>query len=231
MQQVTVVWNRMSEAANKFADSWKIWSHSRFVRTFWEAWRWGVATIVRPVPILQRAAEEKPVLACLWLTLLQGLSLALGMRYAAESGGFVLSPITKLPSWSWVVFYALVFPPIIWFVKSAVLNLVAELLGGPPRGLSLLATTAVACSPLLLVLPIAFIAVKLSEPDLNKGFVGHLWFVFFWGVHVWWGVLTVVAVRETYRFSLSQAILALLLPFVVGLPLALIGYQILQTLS
>jgi len=124
-----------------------------------------------------------------------------------------------------------VFPPALWFLKAAILNLVAELLGGPPRGLSLLASTAIACSPLLLVLPVALLAVALAEPDLNTGFVSHLWFVFALGVHAWWLVLTVVAVRETYRFSLSQAILTLLLPSLVGLPLAFIIYRVLQTVA
>jgi hypothetical protein len=146
--------------------------------------------LARPIHTLQQAADEKPILPALWLTIFQGLSLALGTRYAHENGGFVLSWLIKnLPSWNLVVFYAFIFPPALWFIKAAVLNLVAELLGGPPRGLSLLATTGIACSPLLLVLPAALIAVALAEPDLNTGFVSHLWFVFAIGVHALVGVV------------------------------------------
>lgn len=234
-QRISVVWNFANEVANKVVQGWQAWRQTRLVRSFRDAWRWGIAAIIRPVPTLQRAADEKPVLACIWLTLLQGFSLMIGARYAAGQGGsspsliLAIAKITagEMPSWFWVIAYALVFPAVIWFVKAAVLNLIAELLGGPPRGMSLLAATAVACSPLLLVLPVALIAAWLS-PDLNAGFVSHLWALFAWGVHVWWGVLTLVAVRETYRFTLSQAILTLLLPFVVGLPLAWIVYQVVR---
>jgi hypothetical protein len=197
-----------------------------------DAWRWGFAALVRPIPTLQRAADEKPIFASVWLTLLQGLSLAIGTRYAAEHEGVVLSLLVKnLPSWGWVVLYAFLVPPVIWFLKAAVLNLVAELLGGPPRGLSLLATTAIACSPLLLVFPVALLAVAFAQPDLNEGFVSHLWFVFAIGVHVWWGVLTVFAVRETYRFTLAQAFLTVLLPLLIGLPVAFLIYLVLTVVA
>ena len=232
MERVAALRDRLSGAMEKLVSGFRVWRQSRFVRSFLEAWGWGLNVLVRPVPTLQRAADEKPILAALWLTLLQGLSLSLGTHYADENGGFVASWLIKnLPSWGWVVFYAFVFPPALWFLKAAILNLVAELLGGPPRGLSLLASTAIACSPLLLVLPVALLAVALAEPDLNTGFVSHLWFVFALGVHAWWLVLTVVAVRETYRFTLSQAILTLLLPSLVGLPLAFIIYRVLQTVA
>jgi hypothetical protein len=197
-----------------------------------DAWRWGFAALVRPIPTLQRAADEKPIFASVWLTLLQGLSLAIGTRYAAEHEGVVLSLLVKnLPSWGWVTLYAFLVPPVIWFLKAAVLNLVAELLGGPPRGLSLLATTAIACSPLLLVFPVALLAVAFAQPDLNEGFVSHLWFVFAIGVHVWWGVLTVFAVRETYRFTLAQAFLTVLLPLLIGLPVAFLIYLVLTVVA
>ncbi len=210
------------------------WSQSRFVSSFLDAWMWGVSALIRPVPTLRRAADEKPILSALWLTVLQGFSLSVGVHLARGNGGvwgsYVLAPvITQLDDGRSVLFYALVFPFGLWFLKAALLNLVAELLGGPPRGLSLLAATGVASSPNLLVLPVTAIAVWLAEPDLNSGFVGHLWFLYSIGASAWWIVLTVVSVRETYRFSLSQAILTLLIPFLVGMPLSLIGYQVLKS--
>ncbi len=232
MKRLTLVWTHLSAAAEWLVTSWQRGRQTRFVRSFLEAWQWGIVTLVRPVPTLQRAADEKPLLPALWLTLLQGFSLALGTRYAVEHEGLVLSLLIRnLPSWGWVVFYALVFPPALWFLKAAILNLMAELLGGPPRGLSLLATTAVACSPLLLVLPVALLAVALAEPDLNTGFIGHLWFIFAIGIHAWWVVLTVVAVRETYRFTLGQAILTILLPSVISVLMAFPIYLILRTVA
>ncbi len=232
MERVGIVWNRLGEVTSKLSSRWHSALQTRFVQSFLESWWWGLTVLVRPVPTLQRAAEEKPILPALWLTVLQGFSLAIGTRYASDHGGFVASWLIKnLPSWGLVVLYAFIFPPVLWFVKAAVLNLVAELLGGPPRGLSLLATTAVACSPLLLVLPAALVAVALAEPDLDTGFVSHLWFVFAIGVHVWWGVLTVVAVRETYRFTIAQAILTVLLPVLIGLPMAYIIYRVLSVVA
>ncbi|MCS7223449.1 MAG: YIP1 family protein [Armatimonadetes bacterium] len=224
----------VSQALRQATEGVVNWGQSRFVQTFCEAWRWGLSAIGRPVPTLRRAADEKPILAALWLTILQGFSLAIGVHLARGNGGiwgsYVLAPIiTQLEHWPWVLFYALVFPFGLWFIKAAILNLVAELLGGPPRGLSLLASTAVACSPNLLVLPVTAVCVWLAEPDLNTGFVGHFWFLYSIAATAWWVVLTVVSVRETYRFSLSQAILTLLLPFGVGMPLALIAYQVLRS--
>jgi ABC-type Fe3+ transport system permease subunit len=84
---------------------------------------------------------------------------------------------------------------------------------------------------LLLVLPVALLAVAFAQPDLNEGFVSHLWFVFAIGVHVWWGVLTVFAVRETYRFTLAQAFLTVLLPLLIGLPVAFLIYLVLTVVA
>jgi hypothetical protein len=231
-QRLATLWKGVNETTTKVIAGWQEWRRTTFWRSFIEAWRWGFAALFRPIPTLQRAADEKPIFAGVWLTLLQGLSLAIGTRYAAEHEGVVLSLLVKnLPSWGWVILYAFLVPPVIWFLKAAVLNLVAELLGGPPRGLSLLATTAVACSPLLLVLPVALLAVAFAQPDLNEGFVSHLWFVFAIGVHVWWGVLTVFAVRETYRFTLAQAFLTVLLPLLIGLPVAFLIYLVLTVVA
>lgn len=232
MERMAAVQNWLGKVFSKISSSWSSWRRSRFVTSFWQSWWWGVRVLARPTHTLQQAADEKPILPALWLTILQGFSFALGTRYACENGGFVLSWLVKnLPSWNLVVLYALVFPVALWFVKAAVLNLVAELLGGPPRSLSLLATTAIACSPLLTVLPAALIAAALAEPDLNTGFVGHLWAMFAIGVHAWWVVLTVFAIRETYRFTVSQAFLVLLLPSIIGVPLAYVIYRVLQAVA
>jgi hypothetical protein len=231
-QRLATLWKGVNETTTKVIAGWQEWRRTTFWRSFIEAWRWGFAALFRPIPTLQRAADEKPIFASVWLTLLQGLSLAIGTRYAAEHEGVVLSLLVKnLPSWGWVILYAFLVPPVIWFLKAAVLNLVAELLGGPPRGLSLLATTAIACSPLLLVFPVALLAVAFAQPDLNEGFVSHLWFVFAIGVHAWWGVLTVFAVRETYRFTLAQAFLTVLLPLLIGLPVAFLIYLVLTVVA
>jgi hypothetical protein len=231
-QRLATLWKGVNEATTKVIGGWQGWRRTTFWRSFVDAWRWGFAALVRPIPTLQRAADEKPIFASVWLTLLQGLSLAIGTRYAAEHEGVVLSLLVKnLPSWGWVILYAFLVPPVIWFLKAAVLNLVAELLGGPPRGLSLLATTAIACSPLLLVFPVALLAVAFAQPDLNEGFVSHLWFVFAIGVHAWWILLTVVAIRETYRFTFGQALLTLLLPSVTVPPLAWLIYVVVQQVA
>ncbi|MFA0740041.1 MAG: hypothetical protein DFNUSKGM_000138 [Candidatus Fervidibacter sacchari] len=231
MERAALIWNWLSEAAGKVSLGLRSWRQTRFVQTFCESWWWGIRVLARPIHTLQQAADEKPILPALWLTIFQGLSLALGIHYAAENGDLVLSWLIKnSPLWKSVVLYAFIILPALWFVKAAVLNLVAELLGGPPRGLSLLATTGVACSPLLLVLPMALIAVALAEPDLNTGFVGHLWAMFAFGVHIWWVLLTVFAIRETYRFTLGQAFLTLLLPVLVGLIVGII-YRVLEIVA
>jgi hypothetical protein len=229
MERAAIIWNWLSEAVSKVSSGWRSWGQTRFVQTFCESWWWGVRVLARPIHTLQQAADEKPILPALWLTIFQGLSLALGTRYAHENGGFVLL-IKNLPSWNLVVFYAFIFLPAFWFIKAAVLNLVAELLGGPPRGLSLLAATGIACSPLLLVLPAALLAVALAEPDLNTGFVSHLWFVFDVGVHAWWVFLTVFAIRETYRFTTVQAFLTVLLPLIMAC-ITYIIYRVLETVA
>ncbi len=229
MERLTTVWNFVGAATEKTAAFWQEVRRTRFVRSFLEAWWWGVNALVRPVPTIQRAAEEKPLFPALWLTLLQGFSFAFGTRYAIEHEGWMFSWLIKrLPSWEWVLLYVLVFPPVLWFLKAAILNMVAELLGGPPRGMSLLAATAVACSPLLLVLPVALVAAALAQPNLDTGFVGHLWFIFALGVHPWWVLLTFVAVRETYRFTIAQAILTLLLAAIAAVIGGALIYLVLQ---
>jgi len=183
------------------------------------------SSLYRPIPALNSAVQEKPVLAMVLLTFLQGLSFYGAVLYVHSKEGFAaFCPIVMLSHWFWIVLYLLSVPQVLWFLKSAVANLVAEFLGGPSRGLSVLSALACSFSPMTLSLPVALLIRVFGGHDLSVGFASQIWFLSVVTLWVWSGILSFIAVRETYKFTPTQVIATLLITILVAFVLLLLSY-------
>ncbi|MCS7254033.1 MAG: hypothetical protein RMK18_10465 [Armatimonadota bacterium] len=172
---------------------------------------------------LRYAADEKPLFASAMMTWLQGISFCIALHIIGDAGGWVPSPIIKrLPNLAFVLLYAIVFYPAYWFVRSAIVNLAAELLGAPPRGISFMCSSACAFSPFLLYLPMALI-LRFTSPELTSG-AAYFWVLFVLITVGYTGLLLYVSVRQTYRLNLPKSLLALLVPGVIAIVLGFISY-------
>lgn len=172
---------------------------------------------------LRYAADEKPLLASAMMTCLQGISFCLALHIIGEAGGWVPSPIVKrLPNLTSILLYAVIFYPAYWFARSAIVNLAAELVGAPPRGLSFMCSSACAYSPFMLYLPVALI-LRLTSPELTPG-AAYFWVLFVLLTVGYIGLLLYVSVRQTYKLNLAKSVIVLLVPGVVAMVLGFISY-------
>lgn len=190
-----------------------------------DAVRYGISSLIpwQCADVLHQAAREKPLLACILLTWMQGVSFCFALYWMSSVGVWTPSPVIKrLPNAYWVLGYALFFYPVYWFLRAAVINLTAELMGAPPRGLSIMCSSACALSPFLLYLPMAAF-LRLAAPEMSAG-AGYFWVLFVLLTIGHTGLLLYVAVRETYDMGLARALLTLLIPGLVTLLLGFIAY-------
>ncbi len=172
---------------------------------------------------LLQAADEKPLLASAAMTCLQGISFCVALHIIGEAGGWVPSPIIRrLPNLPSILLYAVVFYPAYWFVRSAIVNLAAELVGAPPRGLSFMCSSACAFSPFILYLPMALI-LRFTSPELTPG-AAYFWVLFVLLTVGYTCLLLYLSVRQTYKLSSAKAVIVLLIPGVVAMALGFISY-------
>lgn len=172
---------------------------------------------------LRYAADEKPLLESAAMTCLQGISFCLALHIIGDAGGWVPSPIIKhLPNLTSVFLYAIVFNPAYWFARSAIINMAAELVGAPPRGISIMCSSACAFSPFLLYLPTALI-IRFVSPEMTPG-AAYFWVLFVLLTVGYTGLLLYLAVRQTYRLNFAKSLLTILAPGIAALILGFISY-------
>ncbi len=101
---------------------------------------------------------------------------------------------------------------LMWFVGSAVLQLVAELFGGQGSAVGLFAAIGFAHLPFIFAVPLAVAGLLLPEGAAALLFaVGVLALVF------WVLALTAVAIRDVHGLSTAKAVLVLLTPLLAVL--------------
>lgn len=173
--------------------------------------------------ILKRAADEKPLMASLIITSLQGLSFCFALHIMGDAGAWVPSPVIKrLPNLFAIFCYAIVFYPTYWFLRSAVINLTAEMFGAPSRGISMLCSSAFAFSPFIIYLPVALV-LRFVSPEMTTG-AAYFWVLFVLLTVGYTGLLLYVAVRQTYNLTLAKSLMTLLVPGIVAMVLGFISY-------
>lgn len=112
--------------------------------------------------------------------------------------------------WSTSIFVcmAIITTLVFWFVGSAIVHLVAELLGGNGQAKGLLAANGFIQVPRIFMVPLLVLASFMSEP-MRAGIMllGGIGIVF------WQTILSVIAIRENYGFSTGKAFLTLIAPY------------------
>ncbi len=116
-------------------------------------------------------------------------------------GRGILAPVGLIVS-------LLVFSFFLWFLSAAVLNLLAEFLGGRGRGATLFVLLAFAEAPALLTGPIRI---------LRTTFLGPIAVLASIAVYLWTLWLTVEAVGASHQLSFKRSLLAVVLPLLAVL--------------
>ena len=99
-----------------------------------------------------------------------------------------------------------------WFLNTAVLQLLAEFLGGKGRGAALFTALGFAYAPSLFSAPLTVLLTNVYPRLLNVAtFIITLWVL----------VLTVLAIRTVHGFSTGKAVWTLMIPFLSILILVL----------
>ena len=203
----------------------KLIAGQKAFQVFWEAIRLGTGTMFRPDRTIPYAAQRKPLLSIAVLTILIGLSLSLGMRLAvAHQAPY---PFRDL-GWYGTCLYAVTMPLIYWIVAGALLNMFAELIGGTPRGLSILASGACSASPMLLFFPLMKIFVTVA-PNLWTQEGRLAWFMMLLILSAWMAVLFYVSIQSTYKFNIRQTLITLFLTFAIAIIPVTLVYSLKQT--
>ncbi len=108
------------------------------------------------------------------------------------------------------IFIGLILSYIKWFCYSAMINLVAELLGGRGTGRGVFAAFGLAGLPLILIIPFQFLAYWYGSGVFAVTALLMLaWLV----LGIWSGVLLVIGIREVHMLSTGRSVTVLLIPF------------------
>ncbi len=174
-------------------------------------------TLFSPNRALRRVADERPVLSAAVITLLGAWGWAFSAHVAHRaqlvthadfcapffpSGGNLLLLVHE-----WHLFVVwLVFIPVAllsWFLRTGMMHLLAELLGGSGKAFSGLAVVGFADLPLLLLLPTAWLCSRAGS-SVPMG-VATMWYVAAAALHLWSATLAVLGVRHTHRLHTGTA--------------------------
>lgn len=172
--------------------------------------------LFNPVPTFKKIKEGPPLCYAALLFFLLAVSNAIVSfsffcSAIADFPDADLAPIGQVLSGllPFIIFFALVFAGLRWFLYGAVLHLVAEIWGGKgsPRGT--LTVYALAALPGIFLIAVELLLRLLRVPDIAaaalSGIIGL-------GVLVWGVVLLVLGLREVHGFSTGVAALTVLTP-------------------
>lgn len=161
--------------------------------------------LVSPSKITRKVITRKPTMSALVILGLVALSATVFSELTAQSR-LELAPMKLVGQ----VVMRFVFSAMVLFIGAGVLHLVADLLGGGGSGASLLLLLYIGAAPALLLAPGALALHYAGQlaPPLTP-------LVFKAVIGIWIIILDWIFIREIYRFSLSKALLVLLLPCLV----------------
>jgi len=172
---------------------------------------------------MRTIGRERPLLPAAALWCLGSLSVCFALRGAAYWGvgafdavaswcplpGLALRAILVVNPVFLLVFGWLLFI-VCWLIRTAVLHLVAELLGGTGRALSLLAALGYARVPLILSAPLTVALAAAGGWSLATSWPGTVWRVGAVAVCGWTVGLLIVALQETHGLTTRKAVSVLL---------------------
>jgi hypothetical protein len=177
-----------------------------------------LGTLFSPTRTLRLVAEERPVLPAAVVALLGAWGWAFGVQRAHLAPFLTPADLAApfFPIGEPVFFLAhrghpvavwFAFIPLAtlgWFLRTALLHLLSELMGGSGKAFSLLATVGFADLPLVLLLPAAWLCARWAGDPPSVG-MATLWYVLAAAIHLWAATLTVIGVRETHRLHTGKA--------------------------
>jgi len=183
--------------------------------------------LFEPRTTMARIAARPPVPAALLivtiLSLVGATMTVLALGPILNGDYFLPGPRLFSPSpaaLAMTAFFALLWGYIKWFGISAVLHLVAELLGGRGTARAVFAAVGLSGLPSLFLVPFQFMAVFFSAGSavfeillLLAGLCALLWSF----------VLVVIGVKKVHRLSAGRALLTALAPFLAVLVIGLIA--------
>jgi hypothetical protein len=186
--------------------------------------------LFEPVRTMKKVAENPPLTAALLsFTIISLLGAVMGLlafsKYLSQGydagidqlfpGAQALAPAG--------LFIGLILSYIKWFCYSAIINLVAELLGGRGSARGVFAAFGLAGLPLILIIPFQFLAYWYG----TEVYAVTLLLMLVWLVlGIWSGIIFVIGIREVHAFSTGRSVLVLLIPclsFILLLVLLAIG--------
>lgn len=188
--------------------------------------------LFEPRMTMARIAARPPVASALLIVTLLGLVgttmtvLALGPILSGEDNPYGLRLFSPGPAaWAFIAFFALLWGYVKWFSYSAVLHLVADLLGGRGTARAVFAAVGLSGLPALFLVPFQFLAVFFSA---RSSVFEILLVLAGLGVMIWSFVLVVTALGKVHQLTAGRALLTALTPF---LALLAIGLAFLVTLA
>jgi hypothetical protein len=171
--------------------------------------------IVKPVETLRYVAEHKPI----WAAILIYIAVAWIGAIASIPGS--LNSFEQIPTMGalpplfnprsiliFTVAGAPVFSLITLFITAGILHLVALLLKGEGDYPGLVSTVGFASFPMIIATPFGLL-------DFVTGFGTSIYSLISLPFTLWTVVLTVIGIRENYRFSTARAIWTFVIPILV----------------
>lgn len=181
-------------------------------------WLYGV--LANPVRSLNEIAREKPV-GLAFLVYLGVAALVIASNIFGDEGFLVLEESMSelgifIPS-SVLITGAVLLAVVSIFIMTALLHLLARLFGGTGGYWNLFSAYAFADFPMIISVPINFIAVYAGAAGSILG--GLITF----GLSIWVIVLQVIALRESHGLSTGASIGAYVIHFVIiiAIPVAI----------
>lgn len=171
--------------------------------------------LFEPVQTMQKAAENPPLVTALVIvTILSLLGTIMGLLTFArvfsqslDSGGILPATRSLVPVGAVI---GLVFSYVKWFGYSAILHLVADLLGGRGSARGVFAAAGLAGLPHILLVPFQFLGYWYGLENLAVSVLLLLASLAIW---IWSSIILVVGLRETHRFSTGRSVLVFIIPY------------------
>lgn len=177
--------------------------------------------LAAPLRTVREAARERDILTAGGVVLLGSWSWMLALRLAANRGAdevlaalarvspivdFGAKLICNLHPLALVIlgaFWCLA----LWFIRSAVVHLAGEILGGCGKGFSMLAALGLSCAPAVLLLPIIGLCLLFAHGNLSDSPVATYWHVVAGVLHLWILALVVLSISEVHDLPLATALM------------------------
>jgi hypothetical protein len=190
--------------------------------------------LFEPVKTMKKAAENPPLAAALMaFTVLSLLGAVMGLLAFSKfiSQGYDAAAIEQLLPGARAlvpagIFIGLVLSYVKWFCYSAIIHLIAELLGGRGSARGVFAAFGLAGLPYILLIPFQLLGYWYGTGEFA---VTALLILAWLAVGLWSGIIFVIGVMEVHALSMWRSVLVLVIPFLAMislLVLSLIGLAV-----